>query len=79
MHGLPNGELPPMRIVMTCIYGGSELKDGGIWAQATSDDVVDRIADRLEDFIESDGPKKIGTVIAAALELRNASKSVDSD
>lgn len=48
IHGLPDGELPPMRVVLTCIYGGAALKDGGSWDQATSDEVVERVCARLE-------------------------------
>ena len=72
VHGLPGGELPPMRTVITCIYGGAELKDGGTWDETTSADVSERVAQRLEEFIESGGPAKIGAAIAAALEVRKA-------
>ena len=74
VHGLPDGELPPMRVVMTCIYGGAELKDGGTWDETTSNEVVDRIADRLEAFVQSDGPAKMGKAIAAALEVRKMNR-----
>jgi hypothetical protein len=36
-----------MRIVLTCIYGGAELNDGGTWDQDTSNDVVERLVARL--------------------------------
>lgn len=55
---------------MTCVYGGAPLKDGGTWDSTTSREVTDRIADRLERFVESDGPKKISTALSAAFELR---------
>lgn len=48
VHGLPGGELPPFRVVLTCIVGGAELKDGGTWDQDTSDSVVDRLCDRFD-------------------------------
>jgi hypothetical protein len=52
VHGRPDGSLPPMRIVVTCIYGGMPLKDGGTWDQSTSDKVTDRVAERLQSVME---------------------------
>ena len=49
VHGMANQELPPFRNVLTCLYGGAELKDGGVWDEETSDVVTERIADRLGD------------------------------
>lgn len=47
VHSLPDGELPPFRTVVTCVYGGAELADGGTWDESTSDEVVTRVIDRL--------------------------------
>jgi hypothetical protein len=33
---------------MTCLYEGQELKSGGTWTAATSAEVCERIATRLE-------------------------------
>jgi hypothetical protein len=43
--------MPPFRVVLTCIYGGAELKDGGEWDQDTSDEVTERVAQRLENWL----------------------------
>ena len=66
-----------MRRVVTCVYGGAELKDGGTWDQMTSDEVVERVARRLDDFLESGGPEKVGEALAAAFELRRAKGALD--
>ena len=70
VHGLPDGELPPWKTVLTCIYGGAELKDGGTWDETTSAEVTERMVKRLDNFVESGGPAKIGKAIAAAIEVR---------
>jgi hypothetical protein len=47
VHGKPDGQMPAFRVAMTCIYGGAELRDGGTWDQDTSNEVTEKIADRL--------------------------------
>lgn len=37
-----------MADVMTCLYAGQPLKDGGVWTHETSIAVCNRIADKLE-------------------------------
>lgn len=47
VHSSPNDELPSFRTIITCIYGGAKLKDGGTWDETTSNEVVDRLFKRL--------------------------------
>jgi len=47
VHSRPDGSPPPFRIIVTCIYGGMALKDGGTWDQGTSDEVAGRVMERL--------------------------------
>lgn len=47
VHGLDGGGVPPMRTVLSCIYGGAELKDGGTWDETTSAEVTSRVAAKL--------------------------------
>jgi hypothetical protein len=42
VHGRGGAVLPPFRVVLTCLYGGAELKNGGTWDQRASDDVIER-------------------------------------
>jgi hypothetical protein len=47
VHSLPDGRLPGMRTVLTCLYGGVMTKAGTPWDEHDSDEVVKRVADRL--------------------------------
>jgi hypothetical protein len=46
VHSVPEPDMPPFRVVLTCIYGGAPLKDGGEWDAATSNEVTSRIVGR---------------------------------
>ena len=37
-----------LRDLMTCLYSGEPLKDGGVWTAETSAEVCERVASRLE-------------------------------
>jgi hypothetical protein len=45
VHSRRDGSLPPFRVVLTCLYGGLPTRDGRIWDQGTSNEVVEEIVD----------------------------------
>jgi len=47
VHSRPDGELPPFRTVITCLYGGVQTKTGTPWDQRDSDEVVERVSQKL--------------------------------
>lgn len=51
VHGRADGDLPPFKTIVTCLYGGMQLKDGGTWDERTSGEVVDRVLERLEGLL----------------------------
>ena len=47
VHTPADGSMPSFVKATTCIYGGTELEDGGTWDMDTSKAVWNRVADRL--------------------------------
>ena len=47
VHGLPDGKLPPLQRVLSCLYGGMETKAGTPWDDSDSAEVARRIANRI--------------------------------
>ena len=45
-HSRPDGDLPPFRVVLTCLYGGMPTNDGDPWDQLDSDEAVRQIVPR---------------------------------
>jgi hypothetical protein len=47
VHGLPEGKLPPMNVVVLCLYGGLETKSGTPFDADDANDAVERVFKRL--------------------------------
>lgn len=47
VHGTVTGDLPPLRDVLTCVYGGLETKAGTPFDEHDSDAVISRLVERL--------------------------------